>query len=199
MSTVVVNDKKNSKSQAFEVRFCSISLVQAHKIIERSGYGNDLAYLTPLRDSLKQVKEAGWSSLKIIPLTEEGFNQPSFARSNYHYRGGKKYLSGGKNEEDANPIVIRGKPLAQISAHVWLDCDTQKTKIRFMSEEYNVSLTDNQQKELCERFGAGLLEVLTETVLEEAKTETLAYMIEYSKRDLAEIKERVTDLEKFLG
>lgn len=196
---VTVNCTKTNKPQHFEVRFESIPLVTTSKIIERDGYGSDKADLHTLKQNLKDVKEAGWSSIKIIPLTDEGATKELFGRSTFHYRGGKKYISAGQHEEDQNAFVIRGKKIGQTSAHVWKDCDTGIMNIRFMAEDYGDKLTDNQANELNERFGKGLLDALTSQVLETVKEETVSFMLEYSKRDIKEIRERLDDLEKFKG
>ncbi len=199
--TVTVFDSKfkSNVPQVFEIRFASLNLVTSHKIISRDGYGNDKADLHDLKQSILDVKTAGWSSIKIMPLTSEGAKQDCFKRSNFHYRGGKKYITAGKYEEDPNAFVVRGKRLGQTSAHVWKDCDTGERNIRFLSEESNTALTDNQANDLKERFGKTLLDSLTDAVLEEVKKETICYMISYAKQELSEIKERIEDLEKFNG
>lgn len=196
--TVTTFDKKTGNVQVFEIRFANIPLVMTDKIIARDGYGGDKADLHDLKRHINDVKTAGWSSIKIMPLTEEGAKRDCFDRSTYHYRGGKKYLSGGQYEEDAGAFVIRGKRLGQTSAHVWKDVSGEM-KISFASEEYNERLTDNQKNELKERFGEGLLNSLTEQVLEEVKKETIQFMLQYAKRDIQDIRERLNYLEKFNG
>ena len=195
---VTVTDKKTNKLQHFEIRMACVHLVQAHKMVERDGYGADKAFLEPLRNNMKDIQEAGLSNLKIMPLTEEGAKHDQFHRSNYHYRGGKRYISHGNEELDPNPFIIRGKPMGMISAHVWKDYDTGNLMIRFLSEGDVKSLTDLQSKELAERFGEELLKACP-IVLDSVKRETADYMLNYALEDLGAILERAEDLKRYVN
>lgn len=110
------------------------------------------------------------SKIEFVPVNvadiPEGYNRTCHC-------GYREYGSSGQGEP-IDPLIVRGKPLPELTAKPQWYPHLNSWDIHFRSTEYDVSLTPGQRTQLKEWFQAQLLKATSEDLLATVKARVLA-------------------------